>query len=503
MAGNTLEAPPCTRKQEEKRKQIDATNKGEKAKKKRPSQANVVEHPSGTVVPVTPLHCATSNSMAMVSPNAGVNGAALFWSTAATSASRAVALSLPAMANANGPSVPSVLAPALGLQAPGSESNIPIFAPPMPMANVHGFPVYLVSARPDGQLVLAPLQYIGHGPIAGVSHPKASAVGLPLAAALLKFRNDTLGRMLSALMPACHPPLQHYQSKTGAPPPWWPTASEHWWVPEVEAHLGKMPVDTPVPFSAGYNLKKTQKVAVLVAIVKHLTPDFSRIFTAVSRSKLTKYEAHLWNNALRDEHAKCMRPMVFLQLQPQQQLHSDDQPLVPRHTTSGGIIASDGSVQVGGASVTAPANDGVQVVAGLEQEQHSNGVNRGGIVAADAPPVENGGEQPVNFPGDDSVHFGAAITALTDDVVYDCQVAADLEPQLEEHGDMYVATAEQEPDDMLWALLIQQEEEVQRVADVGAFGAASVADVPEDHNHIFANTHIPPGTPHSFDDGWF
>jgi hypothetical protein len=183
-------------------------------------------------------------------------------------------------------------------------------------------------------------------------------------------------------MPACLPPLQPGQGMAGAPPPWWPTASVDWWVPELVAHLATMPLHTQVPFVPLYRLKKAQKVAVLVAVVKHLTPDFTRILSEASlKAKLSVCENILWNSALVSEWAKCLRPRFVV--------HGDDDGhrQARSSTTSsaivvhGGVAAADGCEQVAnilpGNSVTTPADDTGQVVTAAEPEQHGDGVLHG------------------------------------------------------------------------------------------------------------------------------
>jgi len=316
-------------KQQEKRKQR-ATRAG-KAKKPRGT---------GTAVPgVVPLHRGASNNMATPAfpfPMAGVNGGAPLWSTAATlgAASRAAALtlsSLPATASANGPAAaPFAIAPATGLQPPpagAAASNTAAAALALPAASAataFSPPLVLAHAGAGGQLVPLPLQFVGYHPTCRASAVglPAPVVGIPLAAALDKIENGALGRMLSALMPVCNPPLRQHQSKSGPPPPWWPTGSEDWWATELLAHLDTvaalMHAPVPVPFAPSYSLKKAQKVAVLVAIVKHLAPGFARVAAAVRHSgKLSVSETDMWHSALNNERAKCMRPM-FIVL-PQQQ----------------------------------------------------------------------------------------------------------------------------------------------------------------------------------------
>lgn len=388
-----------SKKQEEKRKQC--ATMCEKAKKQRRTrQFNATARPGGPSVPVMPLLNEGSNA-ATAFPMAGVNGAAKLWSTAATlvASGRASALAAAVEMRRLPTHFAVAPAPAPSLQPLGAAASYAT-AP-------------LVVAQAADRLVPLQLHFVGSYSypigrvVSGLPEP---AVGMPLAAALDKMDNSSLGRMLSALMPACHPPLLHHQSKTGAPPPWWPKGTEDWWVPEVVAHLDTVAVHTPVPFASSYSLKKVQKVAVLVAIVKHLVPDFARITTTVMHSgKLSVPEISLWHSGLNNERAKYMRP-VFVALQPPQQQQQGDGSTAS-NPSSGSTVAivhsgnddtaSDSCDQAvvnhlpaaAGASVSAPADDGV-------------------VSAADALAYD-GREQPaVSFPGDDGTHKqGATATA--------------------------------------------------------------------------------------------
>ncbi|RLN33384.1 hypothetical protein C2845_PM03G25030 [Panicum miliaceum] len=337
------------RQQEEIKRKQDAAAREEEAKRQRHSHhshLNVAARPtSGAAVRVVPLHhAAGNNAMAVAFPVAGVNGAAqLRW--------------MPAMTGV---------------------SNAP--APP--------------------PFVLAPpvlLQVIGHAAMAGAIAPPAPAFGMPLAAALDKLKNDALGSMLSALMPACNPPVEQRLGWARPPPPWWPTASEDWWAPELVAHLFTMPVHTPVPFAPAYKLKKAQKVAVLVAIVKHHAPDLDKM-----SSKAMCDKANLWKSALWNEPARCKanlsvpRPRRCSTSSYCSRRTGDGRrqaascacatATTEKAVRSGGIAAAIGA-NLAGASVAAPAaGRGGLVVAAAEpeqrREQHSNGVVHGGVLAS-------------------------------------------------------------------------------------------------------------------------
>ncbi|RLM86272.1 hypothetical protein C2845_PM04G07050 [Panicum miliaceum] len=483
------------RQQEEiKRKQEDAARE-EEAKRQRHSQLNVAARPTGgAAVRVVPLHHAARDAMAMAFPVAGVNGAALRWSTAATQgeASRTAAVPLPAMTSFSTGAAPPPF----------------VLAPPVP------------------------LQVIGYGAMAGAIAPPAPAFGMPLTAALDKLKNDALGSMLSALMPACDPPVEQRLGWARPPPPWWPTASEDWWVPELVAHLFTMPAHTPVPFAPAYRLKKAQKVAVLVAIVKHHSPDLDRMSSKAmcDKANLTVPEANLWKSALWNEAARYKanlsvpRPPAvfnFVLLQPP---HGDGHRQAASCAScatattenavrgGGGIAAAtDGGCEHGanlvGASVAAPAAGVGQVVAAAEpeqrQEQHSDDVVHGGVVATDGLP-DGGPRQPVNFPGDDGAPLG--------DDVHQVAGELDLHPGPEQRSGMCVddlaATADMDQllEDMLAPFQMQQGEEVHQAIDTEVPGAEAAVEAPEgrpwyvedDVSRFFEDFEVPVGTPHSY-----
>jgi hypothetical protein len=244
-------------------------------------------------------------------PITGVSGAVAQWSTAAAlagAASRAAAL----------PQPPS--------------------SPP------------LVFADAGGHLVPVPLRFFGYAPMPGTT------TAPPLAAVLDRFHSTTLSRMISMLMAVCKPPLRQHESRSGPPPRWWPTASEEWWAAEVEAHLPHVPM--PVPFVCCKILKKVHRVAVLVAIVKHLSPDFGRLDRAMRQCRLSPSETALWDSALGNEQARCQRPVYIAEMQ-QQHGHGL---LSPSH--AGGVIPPSD-------------DDGGQVVAELVEQPQEQQVAAG------------------------------------------------------------------------------------------------------------------------------
>ncbi|CAN6209701.1 unnamed protein product [Urochloa humidicola] len=362
----------------------------------------------------------------------GVNGAALRWSTAAT----------------------------LGAAAGRAAA-----APPLPP--IAG-PFVLAAAPVPVRVQL-------------VSPAAAAVVGLPLVAALDKMKSDTLGSMLSALMQACDPPAaRQRQIWAGPPPPWWPSPAAEWWGPEVAAHLHTIPVHTPVPFAPAYKLNKVQKVAALVAVVKHLSPDFDGIAMKVRRSaKLTVQEDNLWKGALANEAARrkagsaaaaAAAPVavpaavfsVILQHAPPPPPHGEAHRLLApdsRAAAAENVVHGGGeqvaNLAVGNnASVAAPeAGDGGQVMvaaAAAAEPEEKEGQNVDGVLEGGAMDGDGGGDLPVDVPG--VVNNGAA-------------AAADDFDQL--------------LDDMLAPYQVQkvQVQEVHQVVDAEAPGAEEAAEV--------------------------
>jgi len=119
---------------------------------------------------------------------------------------------------------------------------------------------------------------------------------------LHELQDTTLGSLLSSLMQHCNPPQRRYPLEKGAPPPWWPRgASDAWW-PEagVPDDLG------PPPYKKPHDLKKAWKVAVLTAVIKHMSPDVEKVRRLVRQSKclqdkMTAREIVTWLAVLKRE----------------------------------------------------------------------------------------------------------------------------------------------------------------------------------------------------------
>ncbi|CAM8960653.1 unnamed protein product [Rhodiola kirilowii] len=120
---------------------------------------------------------------------------------------------------------------------------------------------------------------------------------------LQELQDTTLGSLLSALMQHCDPPQRRFPLEKGVPPPWWPTGKEEWWS-ELD-----MPKDQgPPPYKKPHDLKKAWKVGVLTAVIKHMSPDISKIRKLVRQSKclqdkMTAKESATWLAIINQEEA--------------------------------------------------------------------------------------------------------------------------------------------------------------------------------------------------------
>ncbi|KAL6896845.1 hypothetical protein ACP4OV_007417 [Aristida adscensionis] len=127
---------------------------------------------------------------------------------------------------------------------------------------------------------------------------------------LHELQDTTLGSLLSALMQHCDPPQRRYPLEKGAPPPWWPDGTQPWWTEAgVPGELG------PPPYKKPHDLKKAWKVAVLTAVIKHMSPDVDKVRRLVRQSKclqdkMTAKEIATWLAVLRQEEE------LYLKLHP-------------------------------------------------------------------------------------------------------------------------------------------------------------------------------------------
>ncbi|KAI4386179.1 hypothetical protein MLD38_004134 [Melastoma candidum] len=126
----------------------------------------------------------------------------------------------------------------------------------------------------------------------------------PTPHTLQELQDTTLGSLLSALMQHCEPPQRKFPLDKGVPPPWWPTGTEDWW---PQLGLPKEQGSTP-PYKKPHDLKKAWKVGVLTAVIKHMSPDITKIRKLVRQSKclqdkMTAKESATWLAIINQEEA--------------------------------------------------------------------------------------------------------------------------------------------------------------------------------------------------------
>lgn len=137
--------------------------------------------------------------------------------------------------------------------------------------------------------------------IPGKIEESSVVISTPLT--LQELQDTTLGSLLSALMQHCNPPQRRFPLEKGVPPPWWPTGAEEWW-PE----LGLPKDQGPPPYKKPHDLKKAWKVSVLTAVIKHISPDVTKIRKLVRQSKalqdkMTAKESATWLSIISHEEA--------------------------------------------------------------------------------------------------------------------------------------------------------------------------------------------------------
>nr|GME04133.1 ETHYLENE INSENSITIVE 3-like 1 protein [Ipomoea batatas] len=120
---------------------------------------------------------------------------------------------------------------------------------------------------------------------------------------LQELQDATLGSMLSALMQHCDPPQRRFPLEKGVPPPWWPNGNEEWW-----PQLGLNKDQATPPYKKPHDLKKAWKIGVLIAVIKHISPDISKIRMLVMQSKclqdkMTAKESATWLAIVNQEEA--------------------------------------------------------------------------------------------------------------------------------------------------------------------------------------------------------
>lgn len=122
---------------------------------------------------------------------------------------------------------------------------------------------------------------------------------------LQDLQDTTLGSLLSALMQHCDPPQRRYPLEKGVAPPWWPRGNEHWW-----PQLGISKDHPPPPYKKPHDLKKIWKVAVLTAVIKHMSPDIAKIQKLTRQSKclqdkMTAKESATWLSIINQHEILC------------------------------------------------------------------------------------------------------------------------------------------------------------------------------------------------------
>ncbi|OEL36578.1 ETHYLENE INSENSITIVE 3-like 1 protein [Dichanthelium oligosanthes] len=191
---------------------------------------------------------------------------------------------------------------------------------------------------------------------------------------LHELQDTTLGSLLSALMQHCDPPQRRFPLEKGVPPPWWPAGDEAWW-PEagVPRELG------PPPYKKPHDLKKAWKVAVLTAVIKHMSPDVDKVRRLVRQSKclqdkMTAREIVTWLAVLKQEED------LYLMLHPGAlpPPSSNATAALPFSASSGEYDvdgADDGGEEIGGRNPKPLSNDAPAFV-GLSSSMDATGNNR-------------------------------------------------------------------------------------------------------------------------------
>ncbi|KAJ7218345.1 hypothetical protein O6H91_22G015100 [Diphasiastrum complanatum] len=131
--------------------------------------------------------------------------------------------------------------------------------------------------------------------------PDSLALAAPTPHTLQELQDTTLGSLLSALMQHCDPPQRRYPLEKGVSPLWWPSGEEDWW-PDLDLSKGQ----GPPPYKKPHDLKKAWKIGVLTAVIKHMSPDISKIRKLVRQSKclqdkMTAKDSATWLAVLNQE----------------------------------------------------------------------------------------------------------------------------------------------------------------------------------------------------------
>ncbi|KAF5779267.1 putative transcription factor EIL family [Helianthus annuus] len=121
---------------------------------------------------------------------------------------------------------------------------------------------------------------------------------------LQKLHDTTLGCLLSTLIQHCDPPQRQYPLEKGVAPPWWPTGEEKW-LSEIDVDKKEL----PPPYRKPHYLKKVMKICVLMAVIRHMSPNMDKIHSVVMHSKrlqdkMTAKEAAIIVDAIKHEEVR-------------------------------------------------------------------------------------------------------------------------------------------------------------------------------------------------------
>ncbi|CAL9053630.1 unnamed protein product [Musa banksii] len=154
------------------------------------------------------------------------------------------------------------------------------------------------------------VQFDKNGPLALQKHQIENSIASSSAESssltsvhktLLELQDTTLGSLLSSLIRYCDPPQRKYPLELGIPPTWWPSGREDWW-PEMG-----FPEDLePPPYRKPHDLRKAWKSCALIAVIKHMAPNFDKMrriirYSKCLQEKMTAKESLLWNAVLDQE----------------------------------------------------------------------------------------------------------------------------------------------------------------------------------------------------------
>ncbi|KAL5982130.1 hypothetical protein ACLOJK_016199 [Asimina triloba] len=145
---------------------------------------------------------------------------------------------------------------------------------------------------------------------------------------LQELQNTTLGSLLSALIQHCCPSQRRFLLERGLPPPWWPTGGEAWW-----GGQGIAKKQGPPPYKKPHDLKKSWKVSVLAAVLKHVAPNIEQMRKLVGQSKglqdrMTAKESATWSKVVNKEEALSQLANKSSRISSEEDDHGDDRRLL-------------------------------------------------------------------------------------------------------------------------------------------------------------------------------